>query len=179
MTKAVNDGTRDSYWKTLAVAFGLVFLCGILATGSLFRSLVITLPIAAAQGVVWMIMVATGMKINMPVTLVAAATVGFCTIFGYSRIREMEMPSRESDRNHTKGTSGFKRPEGVVLFLGVLLFAAVLPWFFIGLRFPSQMVLAFGMTVLLAAVLSVLLAPALASLRRAGSSVELSKEEHR
>ena len=28
MTKAVNDGTRDAYGKTLAVAFVLVFVAG-------------------------------------------------------------------------------------------------------------------------------------------------------
>jgi predicted RND superfamily exporter protein len=179
MTKAVNDGTRDTYWKTLAVAFVLVFLCGTLATGSLIRSLVITLPIVAAQGVVWVIMAATGMKINMPVTVVAAAAVGFCAIFGYSRVREMERFPNGPDGSRTDASPGFKRQGSVVFFIGALLFAASLPWFFIGLRVPSQMVLASGMIVLLAAVLSILLGPALTGLCRTGSPAGGSEEGHR
>ena len=65
MTKVVNDGTRDVYGKTLAVAFVLVFVAGILVTGSLRSSLVAVLPIAAAQGTVWMIMAVAGIKIKV------------------------------------------------------------------------------------------------------------------
>jgi len=169
MTKAVNDATRDAYWKTLAVAFGLVFVCGILVTGSLLLSLVVTLPIAAAQGMVWMIMAAAGMKINMPLTVVSAAAVGFCSVFGYSLIREIVTAPNGSCRCETDVHPGIKGAGGVVLFLGVLVFVAALPWFFIGLRFPSQMVLALGTTVLLAAVLSAYLVPAFVGLCRGKS----------
>jgi predicted RND superfamily exporter protein len=164
MTKAVNDATRGAYWKTLAVAFGLVFFCGILVTGSLLWSFAATLPIAAAQGVVWMIMTAVGMKINMPVTVVSAAAVGFCSVFAFSLVRKIEMVPDGSDRHEADVHPSVKGAGGVVLFLGGLVFAAALPWFFIGLRFASQMVLALGTTVLLAAVLSALLVPAFVGL---------------
>jgi predicted RND superfamily exporter protein len=169
MIKVVNDGTRHAYWKTLAVAFGLVFLCGILVTGSLLWSFAATLPIAAAQGVVWMIMTAAGMKINMPVTVVSAAAIGFCSVFGFSLVRKIGAAPDGSDRQETDVRPGPEGAGGVVLFLGVLLFAASLPWFFIGLRFPSQMVLALGTTVLLAAVLSALLVPAFVGPCKGGS----------
>jgi len=169
MIKAVNDATRHAYWKTLAVAFGLVFLCGILVTGSLLKGFAATLPIAAAQGVVWMIMTAAGMKINMPVTVVSAAAIGFCSVFGFSLVCKMGAARDGSDRKQTDPRPGPEGAGGTVLFLGVLLFAASLPWFFIGLRFPSQMVLALGTTVLLAAVLSALLVPAFVGLCKGGS----------
>ncbi len=97
MTKAVNDGTRDVYGKTLAVAFVLVFVAGVLVTGSLRSSLAAVLPIAAAQGAVWMIMAVAGIKINMPVALVSAVAVGFCPVFGYWLIREMQVSPHGSD----------------------------------------------------------------------------------
>jgi predicted RND superfamily exporter protein len=97
MMKAINDGTRDVYGTTLAVAFVLVLVAGVLVTGSLRSSLVTVLPIAAAQGVVWMIMAVAGMKISMPVALVSAVAVGFCPVFGYGLIREMHAPAHGSD----------------------------------------------------------------------------------
>jgi hypothetical protein len=125
-----------------------------------------------------MIMAVAEMRINMPVTLVSAVAVGFCSVFGYCLIREMAMPPHVSDGNQPDGCPGFKRAGGVVLFLGVLLFGAALPWFFIGLRFPGQMVFASGVIVLLAAVSSVLLVPALAGLCRAASPTGVPEEEH-
>jgi hypothetical protein len=108
-----------------------------------------------------MIMGAAGMKINMPVTVVSAAAIGFCSVFGFSLVRKIGAAPDGSDRKETGPHPGPEGAGGTVLFLGVLLFAAALPWFFIGLRFPSQMVLVLGTTVLLAAVLSALLVPAL------------------
>ncbi len=178
MTKAINDGTRVAYWKTLAAAFALVFACGILVTGSLLRGLVITLPVAAAQGVVWMIMAATATRINMPVALVSAVAVGFCSVFGASRLHARERSGGKPDAGRTAGDSGLERAGGAVPFLGVLLFAATLPWSFVGLRFPAQMVLAAGTTVLAAALLSALLLPAPAGPYRAGSSPDASQKEH-
>jgi predicted RND superfamily exporter protein len=177
MTKTVNDGTRDAYGKTLGAAFVLLFLCGIPVTGSLLRSLVIVLPIAGAQGVVWMVMAATGMKINMPITLVSAAAVGFCSIFGYCLIREVQRIPHGSDLSQTDDRTGIQRAGGVVLFLGVLLFAATVPWFFVGLRFPAQMALSSGVTILLAAVLSALLVPALAGLFQAAFPTDVPQKE--
>jgi len=162
MTKAVNDGTRDVYGKTLAVAFALIFVAGVLVTGSLRSSLVVVLPIAAAQGAVWMIMAVAGIKINVPVALVSAAAVGFCPVFGYWLIREMQEPVRGA---------------GTVLFLGGLVLAALFPWFFIGLRFASQMTLALGVTVFLAAVGSVLFVPAFTERCAAGSPTNALEEE--
>jgi predicted RND superfamily exporter protein len=162
MTKAVNDGTRNTYGKTLAVAFALIFAAGVLVTGSLRSSLVVVLPIAAAQGVVWMIMAVAGIKINVPVALVSAAAVGFCPVFGYWLIRERQEPARGA---------------GTVLFLGGLVFAALFPWLFIGLRFASQMALALGVTVFLAAVGSVLFVPAFTERFAAASPTNALEEE--
>jgi hypothetical protein len=166
MTKAVNDGARRAYRKTLAAAFLIVLACGVLATGSLSQGLVITLPIAAAQGGVWLIMAAAGMKIDMPAATVAAATVGFCPVFAYAQIREIGMPAHEPGCSRPDGHPGFRGRLGIVPFLGLLVFSGLFPWFFIGLRFLSGMALASGMAVLLAGLSSALFLPALAALRR-------------
>jgi predicted RND superfamily exporter protein len=177
MTKAVNDGTRDVYGKSLAVAFLLVFVAGALVTGSLRSSLAVVLPILAAQGAVWMIMAVAGIKINVPVALVSAAAVGFCPLFGYGLIREMQVPAHESDSLTPGVRSAFRGGLGTVLFLGGLVLAALFPWFFIGLRFASQMALAWGVTVSLAAVGSVLFVPAFAGRCVEGSPMHVPEEE--
>ncbi len=179
MAKAINDGTRVTYWRTLAVAFSIVLVCGILITRSYAGSLAVALPIAAAQGLVWMIMVATGLKINLPAALVSALAVGFCSVFGYSQIREMEMRRPGPDQNQAARYPGLRRAGGGVLFQGVLVFVALLPWFFIGLRFPSQMVLALALPVLLMAVSSALLVPALAGLWGSGWVGGVLEEKYR
>jgi predicted RND superfamily exporter protein len=176
MTKAVNDGTRDVYGKTLAVAFVLVFIAGVLVTGSLRSSLVAVLPIAAAQGVIWMIMAAAGIKINVPVALVSAVAVGFCPVFGYWLIREMQVSPHGSDPRTPDVRAAFRGEPGTVLFLGGLFLVALFPWFFIGLRFASQMALALGVTVFLAAVGSILFVPAFTE-RRASRAPTNAVEE--
>ncbi len=177
MTKAVNDGTRDVYGRTLAVAFVLVLVAGVLVTGSLRSSLVAVLPICTAQGAVWMMMAAAGIKINAPVALVSAVAVGFCSVFGFSLIRGMQGPPHGPDSREPAIRPSFRKGAGTALFLGGLVFSALFPWFFIGLRFPSQMALALGVTVLLAAGGSVLFVPALTERCAAGSTQEASEEE--
>ena len=109
-----------------------------------------------------MILAVAVIKINVPVGLVSASAVGFCPVFGYWLIRETQEPVRGA---------------GTVLFLGGLVLAALFPWFFIGLRFASQMALALGVTVFLAAVGSVLFVPVLAGCCAAGSSTNAREEE--
>jgi hypothetical protein len=177
MTKALNDGVRHAYRKTLAVAFLIVLVCGVLATGSLTQGLVITLPIAAAQGGLWLIMAAAGMKINMQAATVAAATVGFCSVFAYTQIREIAMPAQEPCSSRPDGRPGFRGRLGIVPFLGLLVFSGTVPWFFIGLRFLGGMALASGMTALLAGLSSTLFVPALAAWRRGGWTAGPRQEE--
>jgi predicted RND superfamily exporter protein len=177
MTKAVNDGTREVYGKTLAVAFVLVFVAGVLVTGSLRSSLAAVLPIAAAQGTVWMIMAVAGIKINVPVALVSAVAVGFCPVFSFFLIREMKAPVQGADPCTSDVHPPFQAGLGAVLFLGGLVFTALLPWFFIGLRFASQMALALGVSVFLAAVGAVLFVPPLTARRPAGSASKALEEQ--
>jgi uncharacterized protein len=161
MTKALNDGTRDAYTKTLAAAFVAMLVLGTLVTGSMLLGTIITLPIAAAQAVVWVIMHAAGMPISMPLVPVAAVSVGFGAVFGYHLIQQITMSSRESVGYETTARNAWATAGGAVLFMGLLVFAACLPWFFIGLKFQSTMVLMVGITVIIQAIASVLFVPAL------------------
>ena len=140
MTKVINDGTREAYRRSLALAFVLVFVLGVVATRSVVRGAAVVLPLAAAQAAVWLVMAAAGMKLNMPVVLVSAPALGFGAIFALGLVRGRD---------------------GIVPFLGLLTFAAALPWFFVGLRFTAQMMLVFGLTSALAAACSILFVPAL------------------
>lgn len=177
MTKTVNDGTRDAYGRTLAVAFLLVLAAGVPVAGSLRSSLAAALPIAAAQGVVWLLMAVAGIKLNMPVALVSAPAVGFCPVFGNWLIREMQVPAYGSDpRRSSDARLAVREALGTVLFLGGLILAALFPWFFTGLRFSSRMALALGVTVFLAAVGSVVFPPLFMQRWPEGSPAGASEE---
>lgn len=155
MTKAVNDGTRRAYHRILPLAFGLALLLGVLATGSLLLGVVILLPVLAAQASVWIVMAAVGMKISMPVVPALAAAAGFGPFFGYlfTGLSGAHGGQGEDVRGRT----------GVVLFTGILLFTACLPWFFIGLKFQARMLLVPALAVLFQAGWAALLLPALAA----------------
>jgi len=53
------------------------------------------------------------------------------------------------------------RVGGGVLFLGVLVFVSMAPWFFIGMKFQADMAIVLGITVLLQAIAAVVFIPAL------------------
>ncbi len=152
------------------MALALLFVLGSLVTGSILLGSIITLPVAGAQALVWVIMAATGLKISIPVVLVSAAGVGFGSVFGYYLVRLYTMSFNVSEVHVADIRSGFGKGGGTALFLGILVFSALLPWFFIGLKFQSNMSLLLGMTVILEALLSLLFIPALVSLCRVRSS---------
>ncbi len=159
MAKTINDGTQKAYTIILPTAFSLVFGLSVLVFGSLFLGFVVTLPIAAAQAGIWIIMMATGIKVSLPVALASAPAIGFGALFGFHLIPSLRKAAnipvgRRADRqNHLYEMSG------IALFLGLLIFAAMLPWFFIGLKFQSDIALAVGITILFETGLSLLFIP--------------------
>ena len=163
MTKPINDGTKDSYAKTLAAAFVAILVLGTLVTGSLLLGATITLPIAAAQAVVWIVMLFAGIPLSMSVVPAAVVSVGFGAMFGYYMIRHLVMSPGETVANATAVKNRGKSSYGGVLFLGGLVCVACLPWCFIGLKFQSTTVLMVGITVILQAIASVIFVPALVS----------------
>ena len=159
MVKMLNDATRQAYGKTLALGLAVVLVLGIAVTGSVRASLAAALPLAAAQALVWTIMAAAGIGINLPVALVSATALGFGSLFGQWLAHPMGPAPGGSNLDDTENQGALATAGGGMLFLGVLLFCAAVPWFFIGLRFPGQMVLVFGATVLLCSALAPLLVP--------------------
>ncbi len=169
MTKAINDGTGLAYGRTLTFAFALVLLGGVFATGTLRGGLVSLLPVALAQGMVWIIMAGVGMKLSMAFALTSAAAVGLSAHFGYSMTREKD-PSPAGADPHLKGA---------LIFRGAIVTAGLLPWCLIGLKFPSRMALAASMTVFFAALGSVLLESAFTVRSRQGSRPSVRGEAAR
>ena len=163
MTKLVNDGTRDSYWKSLAAAFAVVSLLGVILTGSLRASAIVTLPVAAAQSLLWCLLAASGMPLSLPVASVAAFGVGSGSLFGFILVRKIADASGEAGGSEAAVEAGWADGAAQVLFVGVLAFAACLPWFFIGLKFQSNMVLVLGVLWILEAFAALLFVPVLVS----------------
>ena len=75
---------------------------------------------------------------------------GFGAVFGTYLVRQNGGASGESIARC-----------GGVLFLGTLAFASTAPWFFIGMKFQSDMAIVLGVTALLQAIAAVVFIPAL------------------
>jgi|GEM_PF-985305 len=161
MTKVLNDGIRKAYARILMIAFIGVVILGILASGSLLLSLIITLPIAAAQAILWLIMSVSGMSVSMPVVLVTAVSIGFGFVFGHYLLKVIALAYQEYGDHDAAVRNGLKEIGGVLMFMGLFIFAASLPWFFIGMKFQSNMLLITGVMVILEATASLMFIPAL------------------
>jgi len=161
VTKAINDGTRQAYAKTLALAFIAVFVVGIFVTRSAFSSLIVTLSLVAAQAVAWLIMTALGGAISLATVPAAVVGVGFGAVLGMYLVRQIEpRGDRSNDAVEPLG-AGRGRAGGTVLFFGALTFGAMLPWFFVDLRVLSDMALMLGITVVLESIAAVVFIPSL------------------
>ncbi len=173
MTKVIDDGVRLAYPQGLALAFLVVFLCAAAATRSPARGLAVVLPIAAAQGGLWLLMAAAGARLSVPVVLVSAVGVGFCSTFGYCGTLGARDLAGSRGGGAGRGAGSGTWRDG--LLPGALVFAGALPWAFLGLRFPARMALAAGGMVLLGALCSALFGPGLEGLwtgwRPAGETV--------
>jgi uncharacterized protein len=147
MTKPQNDATRMAYPIVFIAALITVLALTSIVTLSLLKGFGITLFIAAAQALVWLVMLAVGKPVSMPVVAVTAAAIGFGAILGLAL------------------TNGIPRRGSYVM--GLIVFAACLPWFFIGMRFQAVMLITFGGTVLAQMITSLLFIPALVKRRKA------------
>jgi predicted RND superfamily exporter protein len=149
--KAINDGTRDDYRKTMFLALVTVFLVGLVVTRSAHLGLVATLSVAAGQALTLLLMTAAGWPVSLAAVPAAVVGVGFGAVFATYLVRQNGGAIGESIARC-----------GGVLFLGTLAFASTAPWFFIGMKFQSDMAIVLGVTALLQAIAAVIFIPALA-----------------
>ena len=149
--KAINDGTRDDYRKTMFLALVTVFLVGLVVTRSAPLGLIVTLSVAAGQALALLLMTIAGWAVSLAAVPAAVVGVGFGAVFGIYLVRRNGGARGESIA-----------PGGGVLFLGTLTFASLVPWFFIGMKFQSDMAIVLGVTALLQAIAAVIFIPTLA-----------------
>jgi hypothetical protein len=149
--KAINDGTRDAYRKTLFLTLVTVFLAGLVVTRSAPLGLIVTLSVAAGQALTLTLMTVVGWPVSLAAVPAAVAGAGFGAVLGTCLARQ----------NGGAGSSPIG--SGGVLFLGVLAFAGMAPWFFFGMKFQSDMAIVLGVTALLQAFAAVVFIPALAA----------------
>ncbi len=159
MTKALNDGTRTAYKRTMVVAFAAVFILGTLVTGSFLISLAVSLTIAAAHMILCTIMSVFGMPVSLAIIPALTAAIGFGAVFGYLIIQKAATNEQDSHN-----IDGLKEAISLVIFIGVFVFIVFLPWFFIGMKFQSAMVMILGLAVIIEAVAAVTCLPMLGGL---------------
>jgi hypothetical protein len=149
--KAINDGTRDDYRKTMFLALVTVFLLGLVVTRSVPLGLIVTLSVAAGQALTLLLMTVVGWPVSLAAVPAAVVGVGFGAVFGTYLVRQ-------------KGGAGSASiaQAGGILFFGTLVFASMAPWFFLGMKFQSDMAIVLGVTALLQAITAVVFVPALA-----------------
>jgi hypothetical protein len=141
MAKAINDGTRDAYRRTLLLSIVAVFVAGTVVLRSIFVSLVVTLTVGVGQALFLLLLTLAGWPVSLAVVPAVVVGSGIGAVFGLALIR-------------TRTEGG-----GVVLFLGILAFGSLAPWFFLGLKFQADMALYLGTTALLQAISAVLFVP--------------------
>jgi len=162
MIKAINDGTGDAYAKALAAASLVVFILGLLVSRSLLLGLSAAFALAAVQALLWIAMAASGAPISLPFVVAAVPCFGFGTLFAYPLIRHMAEERRNPAPSVAAGSNGWEEHTSGNLFLGLLLFAATVPWAFIGMKFQSIMVFTVGILSMVQAVFCTIFVPALA-----------------
>ncbi len=160
-TKAINDGTRDAYRKTLAVALVTVFLAGLLVARSVPLSLIVTLSVAAGQALVLLLMTILGRPVSMAAVPAAVAGVAFGAVLGTCFVRQAASGGAGFADSSGVPREGWGRAGGIIAFQGMLAFTSMAPWFFIGLKFPADMAVVLAITVLLQAIAAVVFIPAL------------------
>jgi len=160
-TKAINDGTRDAYRKTLAAALAAVFVVGVFVTGSALVSLTVTLTIAAGQAAVWWVLAAFGAVLSMAAVPAVVLGVGFGAVLGYSLARQGLLREDESVDSAKDVKLGRGRAAGGVIFFGILVFFGMLPWSLMGLKFQADMAIVLGATALLESIAAVVFVPTL------------------
>jgi predicted RND superfamily exporter protein len=160
-TKAINDGTRKAYAKTLSLALVTVFVLGLFVARSFVLSLIVTLAVSAGQALVLLIMAVLGWPASLAAVPAAVVGVGFGAVLGIYLVRQLQAAGGEPIDSGGGLVSTWGRAGGGVVFLGALAFAGMLPWFFIGLKFQADMALVLGVTVLAQAIATVLFIPSL------------------
>ncbi len=150
MAKIINDGTGHAYKKTLVWSFIVLLIGGTLAAGSLWLSLVIALPIALTQAALWNIMVALSIPVSLPIVPILTIGIGFGFIFGYHLLCNANALLQNTFKAINE-----------ILFIALLLFFSLLPWFFVGMRTMSSMAFILGLTLSIEALLAVLIVPAI------------------
>lgn len=133
------------------LALVTVFLVGLVVTRSATLGLIVSLSVGAGQALTLLLMTVVGWPVSLAAVPAAVVGAGFGAVFGTCLVR----------RNGGAGSASIF-PAGGILFLGTLAFASMAPWFFIGMKFQSDMAIVLGATVLLQAVATVTFVPALA-----------------
>jgi uncharacterized membrane protein YdfJ with MMPL/SSD domain len=98
-------------------------------------------------------MAAAGIDLSLSLIPAIVAALSLGPLFGYCLFR------------------GGSEKGGNILFTGILVFAASLPWFFIGLKFQATMVMIFGIMVMLETLTALLFVPALAGRKRLDGTI--------
>jgi len=142
MTKPQNDATRLSYPRIVFTALLMVLVLGALLWRSPLKGFGLALAIGIAQAALWIVMFAAGMPLSLAVVSVAAPAMAMGFIHGSALIDST--------------------PSGSATVMGLLIFAACLPFFFIGMKFQAVMLLMFGVFTLAQTVAGLLVIPALA-----------------
>ena len=153
MTKLINDGVKADSPRIFIAAFLVLLVLGIVCTCSLIKDIALFLSIAAAQAALILIMAAAGIYLSLSLIPAIVAALSLGPLFGYCLFR------------------GGSEKGGNILFTGILVFAASLPWFFIGLKFQATMAMIFGIMVMLETVTALLFVPALAGRKRLDGTI--------
>ncbi|MBU0992967.1 MAG: MMPL family transporter [Proteobacteria bacterium] len=138
MTKPQNDGAHLAYPRIMLMGMAIVLVLGMVLF-SPNKGIAITLSVGCAQGAVWLIMSALGVLVSLSVVGVAAAAIAIGFILGVALFDTATADSAVST--------------------GVLVFAASVPFFMIGMKFQAAMLIIFSAFVAAEIMMGMLVIP--------------------
>ncbi len=140
MEIALNDEMKERHLEMDSIVYGAIFVLCIISFLSIVGGAMLTVPLIFANlvAVAYMAMNNIGLSINtLPVTAIGAGMGVDFAIYFYSRCRDEFV----NEGNWTKAIlMGVRTTGKAVVYTGLTMFAALLPWYFMsGLKFQAQM----------------------------------------
>ncbi len=169
---ASNEVAANSYWVALGIAFAAILVLCALFFRCIKTAMIVFVPLALSQAIVWGFMYAKGMAISInaiPVGPVAAGISAAMGVYLVSQVYEAAATSKGYDDAWRTVFAGNAK---VLVLMGLILTAVALPWAFIGLKFMAEMGLLISAGVFLNMVAALLFIPYLVNMFNSGATVE-------
>lgn len=163
---AVNEEVEYSYWLAMGIAFAVVFCTLLVTFRNVAAAFILLIPLLISQILSSVFMLVYGIDMNINSLPVATTAIGIGIDYGIyllSRIKEEyeKMADFNAANRRAVETTG-----KAIIFTATTLIVGVIFWFFVDLKFQSEMGLLLGLLMFLNMAAALVLIPSLVTLIR-------------